>query len=68
MGAVVYLTLFSLFPEGDIGNRIFFEMLGVTSMIVAFLCWFFLKEPQGSFADHHQEELQANEDIIPVAK
>ncbi|AMW27711.1 MULTISPECIES: MFS transporter [Oscillatoriales] len=68
VGAVVYLTLFSLFPEGDIGNRIFFEMLGVTSMIVAFLCWFFLKEPQGSFADHHQEELQANEDIIPVAK
>ena len=56
VGAVVYLTLFSLLPEGDIGNRIFFEVLGEAGMIVAFLCAFFLKEPEGSFADHHEGE------------
>jgi NNP family nitrate/nitrite transporter-like MFS transporter len=53
---VAYLTLFSLLPEGDVGNRIFFEVLGVASMIVACLCWFFLKEPKGSFAEHHEGE------------
>lgn len=57
VGAVVYLTLFSLLPEGDVGNRIFFEVLGVAGMIVAFLCAFFLKEPEGSFADHHEGEV-----------
>ncbi|WP_413163804.1 MFS transporter [Capilliphycus salinus ALCB114379] len=56
VGAVAYLTLFSLLPEGDVGNRIFFEVLGVASMIVACLCWFFLKEPKGSFAEHHEGE------------
>ncbi|NJO47570.1 MAG: MFS transporter [Oscillatoriales cyanobacterium RM2_1_1] len=56
VGAVAYLTLFSLLPSGDVGNKIFFEVLGVTGMIVAFLCWFFLKEPKGSFADHHEGE------------
>ncbi|NEP41574.1 MAG: MFS transporter, partial [Okeania sp. SIO2H7] len=57
VGAVVYLTLFSLLPEGDLGNRIFFEVLGVAGMIVAFLCAFCLKEPEGSFAEHHEGEV-----------
>lgn len=56
VGAVAYLTLFSLLPEGDIGNRIFFQVLGVTSLMVAMLCWFFLKEPRGSFAEFHDGE------------
>jgi len=56
VGAVVYLTLFSLLPEGAVGNKIFFEVLGVAAMIVAFLCAFFLKEPEGSFAEHHEGE------------
>ncbi|NEP73563.1 MAG: MFS transporter [Okeania sp. SIO2G4] len=56
VGAVVYLTTFSLLPEGAVGNRIFFEVLGVMSIIVAFLCAFFLKEPEGSFAEHHKDE------------
>ena len=30
--------------------------MGVAALIVAFLCWFILKEPEGSFADHHQGE------------
>ncbi|NER99639.1 MAG: MFS transporter, partial [Symploca sp. SIO1B1] len=45
VGAVAYLTIFSLLPEGDVGNRIFFQVLGSAAMIVAFLCWFVLKEP-----------------------
>ncbi|MGF1492098.1 MAG: MFS transporter [Microcoleaceae cyanobacterium] len=56
VGAVAYLTLFSLLPSGDVGNKIFFEVLGVAGLIVAFLCWFFLKEPRGSFAEHHEGE------------
>jgi NNP family nitrate/nitrite transporter-like MFS transporter len=56
VGAVAYLTLFSLLPEGDVGNRIFFQTLGVGSLIVGFLCWFFLKEPKGSFAEFHEGE------------
>ncbi|NER99956.1 MAG: MFS transporter, partial [Symploca sp. SIO1B1] len=53
---VAYLTIFSLLPEGDVGNRIFFQVLGSAAMIVAFLCWFVLKEPKGSFAEHHEGE------------
>jgi NNP family nitrate/nitrite transporter-like MFS transporter len=38
------------------GNRIFFQTLGVAVLVVAFLCAFFLKEPKGSFATHHEGE------------
>lgn len=58
VGAVIYLTMFSLLPEGDVGNRIFFQTLGVTALVVTFLCWFFLREPKGSFAEHHEGEHQ----------
>ena len=69
VGAVVYLTLFSFLPEGAIGNKIFFEVLGVTAMIVAFICLFFLKEPDGSFAEYHEgeEEVQL-ESVAAFAK
>ncbi len=56
VGAVAYLTLFSLLPEGDAGNRIFFQVLGIAAMVVAFLCFFVLREPKGSFAEHHEGE------------
>ncbi len=56
VGAVAYLTLYSLLPEGQVGNTIFFQTLGVGSLIVTFLCWFFLKEPKGSFSAHHEGE------------
>jgi NNP family nitrate/nitrite transporter-like MFS transporter len=56
VGAVAYLTMYSLLPAGDIGNRIFFQTLGVTALIVTFLCAFLLKEPKGSFAEHHEGE------------
>jgi MFS transporter, NNP family, nitrate/nitrite transporter len=52
VGAVAYLTIYSLLPEGVVGDRIFFQMLGVVALIVASLNAFFLKEPSGS----HEEE------------
>ncbi len=66
VGAVVYLTLFSLLPEGAIGNKIFFEVLGVMAIIVAFVCAFFLKEPEGSFAEHHEGEEEVQMESVPV--
>lgn len=67
VGAVAYLTLYSLLPAGDVGNRIFFQTLGVAALIVTFLCGFFLKEPKGSFAEHHEgEEPQLSVESFPV--
>ncbi|MBE9070079.1 MFS transporter, partial [Leptolyngbya cf. ectocarpi LEGE 11479] len=62
VGAVAYLTLYSLLPEGDIGNIRFFQTLGVASLIVAFMCLFILEEPKGSFAEAHEGE----EEVAPV--
>ena len=56
VGAVAYLTIFSLLPEGDLGNRIFFQTLGISALVVAFLCWFFMREPKGSFSEFHEGE------------
>ncbi|MDJ0717416.1 MAG: MFS transporter [Prochloraceae cyanobacterium] len=58
VGAVCYLTLYSLLPEGAVGSQIFFQTLGITGFTVAFLCAFFLKEPSGSFAEHHEGETE----------
>ena len=65
VGAVAYLTLFSLLPEGDIGNRVFFQTLGITALIVTFLCWFFMREPKGSFAEFHEGE---EEEVVPAVR
>ncbi len=43
-------------------NALFFQVLGVAGLIVAFLCAFFLDEPKNSFADAHEGEEMA----IPV--
>ncbi len=53
VGAVAYLTIYSLLPEGGGGDKLFFQMLGVVALIVASLCAFFLKEPTG---DHGESE------------
>lgn len=52
VGAVAYLTIYSLLPEGAAGDRTFFQMLGVVALIAASLCGFLLKEPGA-----HTEEL-----------
>ena len=56
VGAVAYLTMYSLLPDGDAGNIIFFRVLGIAALIVAFLCFFILEEPKGSFAEEHEGE------------
>jgi NNP family nitrate/nitrite transporter-like MFS transporter len=67
VGAVAYLTIRLLLTENSAAanggeavmssvNAGFFQVLGVAGLIVAFLCVFFLDEPQGSFADFHEGE------------
>ncbi|MGB3309800.1 MAG: MFS transporter [Nodosilinea sp.] len=56
VGAVAYLTIYSLLPEGVVGDRIFFQVLGTAGVIVSLLCFFFMKEPRGSFAEFHEGE------------
>ena len=68
VGAVAYLTTFSLLPMWMGGgkdpsaeivassNSAFFQILGIAGLIVAFLCFFFLKEPKGSFSEEHADE------------
>lgn len=68
VGAVAYLTTRLLLTENFTGggeatpainaaiNSAFFQVLGVAGLIVAFLCVFFLEEPQGSFAELHEGE------------
>ncbi|MDJ0724398.1 MAG: MFS transporter [Prochloraceae cyanobacterium] len=68
VGAVCYLTLFSLLPKDAGGYAAFFQTLGVAALIVAFLCAFLLKEPAGSFADHHEGEKEANLAVDSFAK
>ena len=66
VGAVAYLTIYSLLPFWLNGqsttpaanilarsNSAFFQMLGIAGLIVGFLCCFFLKEPKASFAEDH---------------
>jgi NNP family nitrate/nitrite transporter-like MFS transporter len=50
-GGVVYLTIFSLTDAPT-----FFATMGVTALICAFMCAFFLKEPKGSFAADYEGE------------
>jgi NNP family nitrate/nitrite transporter-like MFS transporter len=45
VGSVLYATTYSLLPQTIEGNRTFFEVLGVTALVVCFLCAFILKEP-----------------------
>ena len=78
VGAVAYLTIFSLLPKWLSGggeetpaiiaqsNTIFFQVLGVSSLIVAFLCLFFLEEPKGSFAEHHEGEEEYAKSAVKV--
>lgn len=49
-GGVVYLTIFSLTDATTL-----FTTMGLTAMVCAFMCAFFLKEPKGSFAADETE-------------
>ena len=49
-GGVVYLTIFSLSNSA----QTLFTAMGITALVCASLCAFFLKEPKGSFADEYE--------------
>jgi len=79
VGAVAYLTIFSLLPGWLSGgeeatpaviaqsNTVFFWIMGISALIVSFLCFFFLKEPKGSFSEYHEgEEETVIDDPIPA--
>ncbi|WP_346016655.1 NarK family nitrate/nitrite MFS transporter [Chroococcidiopsis sp. CCMEE 29] len=66
VGAVAFLTIYSLLPNDRAGDQIFFQMLGVVGLIVASLCAFFLKEPEGSHGE--EDELPLTAPKVPVSK
>lgn len=77
VGAVAYLTTRLLFvdtssaanggtPVMSVVNSQFFQVLGIGGLIVAFLCVFFLDEPQGSFAEFHEGETPGAEPVPQV--
>ena len=59
VGSIVFLTVYSLLPEGAVGDRLFFQMQGIVALIVTFLCAFILKEPQDSHAQENETDLIA---------
>lgn len=75
VGAVAYLTILSLLPLWlgggadpapaivDRSNVIFFQILGIAALVVAFLCFFILEEPKDSFAEFHEGE---DPNVAPV--
>lgn len=50
-GGVVYLTVYSLSNAQTL-----FATMGISALICASLCAFFLQEPKASFADHYEAE------------
>ncbi|HEY9649231.1 MAG TPA: MFS transporter [Coleofasciculaceae cyanobacterium] len=50
-GGVIFLTIFSLTDAPTL-----FITMGISALICSSLCGFFLKEPKGSFAAHHEGE------------
>lgn len=61
VGSITYLTVFSLAPQGDAGNKIFFSTMGICGLIAAFFCLFFLEEPQVEPQPEPEAELQPQE-------
>jgi MFS transporter, NNP family, nitrate/nitrite transporter len=63
-GGVVFLTIFSLTNAPTL-----FASMGISALICASLCAFFLKEPKGSFASHYgveeEENLGFSKSVLP---
>jgi MFS transporter, NNP family, nitrate/nitrite transporter len=58
-GGVIYLTIFSLSDFQTL-----FQTMGISALICASLCIFFLQEPKNSFAGHAEESLEPS--LAPV--
>ncbi|GAP98243.1 NarK family nitrate/nitrite MFS transporter [Leptolyngbya sp. NIES-2104] len=48
VGSVLYATTYSLLPQTVQGNQLFFQVLGMAGIVVAFLCAFLLREPKAT--------------------
>jgi NNP family nitrate/nitrite transporter-like MFS transporter len=66
VGSILFLTAYSLFPEGAVGDRLFFQIQGIVALIVTFLCAFFLKEPQESHCE--EDEAESTAPKLPVSE
>ncbi len=66
VGSIAFLTAYSLFPEGAVGDRLFFQIQGIVALIVAFLCAFFLKEPQESHGEG--DKVEATVTKLPISE
>lgn len=60
--------MFSFLFEGVIGNKIFFEVLGVIVMVVVFVCVFFLKELEGLFVEYYEGEEEVLKFVVVFVK
>jgi MFS transporter, NNP family, nitrate/nitrite transporter len=60
VGSVLYATTYSLLPHTTEGNQAFFQMLGMTGIVVAFLCGFLLQEPKASQQDIAEAAMTAH--------
>jgi NNP family nitrate/nitrite transporter-like MFS transporter len=60
-GGVIYLTIFSLTNASTL-----FTVMGISALICASLCAFFLKEPKGSFASHHDGVPEEQGNFVPI--
>lgn len=60
VGSIVFLTLYSLFPQGEVGDKLFFQMQGITALIVTFLVAFFLVEPKETHGGAKDAEVNAS--------
>lgn len=60
-GGVVYLTIYSLTDPSTL-----FSTMGITAIVCAFMCGFFLKEPKGSFALEYEGESPATNESEQV--
>lgn len=54
VGAVIFLTVYSFVTPSQ-----FFTFIGSTAMLCTILAVFVLREPKGSFADHHHDDVKA---------
>jgi MFS transporter, NNP family, nitrate/nitrite transporter len=64
VGAVIYLTIYSLLPQGVNSDRIFFQILGAVALVVAFINAFFLKEPTSSHGEEYIDTASQKELVL----
>lgn len=60
-GGVIYLTVYSL-----TNAQTLFATMGISALICASLCAFFLKEPKDSFAEEYELGMPVSDNTVPI--